>query len=79
MASGGLYILDQENVSSKIEWKSGDNCGRLFFLYRPAKEGTDSTDGDKFLNVHQVNLQRRLLKFYDNTVSLLDATYRNTK
>lgn len=79
IAAGKLSSLDQENLRIKIEeWKSDDELGRLFF-YRPATKGTGSTDGDKFLYLHQESWQRRLLKLYGNTVSLLDATYRTTK
>ncbi|XP_056007175.1 uncharacterized protein LOC125649720 isoform X2 [Ostrea edulis] len=79
IAAGKLSSLDQENLRIKIEeWKSDDELGRLFF-YRPATKGTGSTDGDKFLYLHQESWQRRLLKLYGITVSLLDATYRTTK
>lgn len=78
IASGKLGSLDQENLKKKIEaWKLED-LDRLFY-YRPATERLENTDGEKFLFLHQENWQRRLLKMYGNTVSLLDATYRTTK
>lgn len=79
IASGTLSALDQENLKKKIEeWRREKDCNRHFF-FRPATEEMEDNAGDNFLFIHQEEWQRRLMKLYGNTVTLLDATYRTTK
>ena len=68
----------------KVEQWRKDSPRSLFF-FRPYKEaeeengGTQESFEQNLLYVHQEPWQKDLLNRYENTISLMDATYKTTK
>jgi len=75
-----LSLVDQENVSMKTaEYHKLSPETKIHFQPFTKPNDSDIASGTELLWVHQEPWQQDLLIKYDNTVSMIDATYKSTK
>lgn len=68
--------VDQKNLDKKIEgWKK--DYPQDSFFFRPCAE--DGGTAQDLLFAHQTEWQKRLLVYYGNEITLLDATYKTMR
>ena len=73
--------FDQDNLAIKIsQWQNADPTSKFYFQpykdYEIPEDRTDLVLSQPFLYVHQEQWQQQILKMYGNSITLMDATYK---